>query len=187
MRRAEVPMDRLLVETDAPYLAPVPYRGKSNEPAFVVKTLETLAATKGVSTADHGAGNERQFLPAVLQGATARALPGGGMTTTLTILGCGSSSGVPRFGGDWGSATPTIPKNRRRRCSVFIERKSAAGTTWRSDRYLARHARPAVWVPAISNVDAVLYTHEHADHTHGIDDLRGIYLKNAPQGSGVGR
>jgi TatD DNase family protein len=47
----EVPLDRLLVETDAPYLAPVPYRGKSNEPAFVVKTLETLAATKGVSAA----------------------------------------------------------------------------------------------------------------------------------------
>jgi TatD DNase family protein len=47
----EVPLDRLLVETDAPYLAPVPYRGKSNEPAFVVKTLETLAATKGVTTA----------------------------------------------------------------------------------------------------------------------------------------
>jgi TatD DNase family protein len=44
----EVPMDRLLVETDSPYLAPVPYRGKSNEPAYVVKTLEQLAATKGV-------------------------------------------------------------------------------------------------------------------------------------------
>ena len=46
---AIVPMDRLLVETDAPYLAPVPYRGKTNEPAFVVKTLETLAEVKGVS------------------------------------------------------------------------------------------------------------------------------------------
>jgi TatD DNase family protein len=43
---AEVPMDRLLVETDSPYLAPVPHRGKSNEPAFVVKTLEHLAAVK---------------------------------------------------------------------------------------------------------------------------------------------
>jgi TatD DNase family protein len=46
---AEVPMDRVLVETDAPYLAPVPYRGKTNEPAYVVKTLEQLAAVKGVS------------------------------------------------------------------------------------------------------------------------------------------
>jgi TatD DNase family protein len=48
---AEVPMNRLLVETDSPYLAPVPYRGKSNEPAYVVKTLEQLTAVKGV-TAD---------------------------------------------------------------------------------------------------------------------------------------
>jgi TatD DNase family protein len=46
---ATVPMDRLLVETDSPYLAPVPYRGKSNEPAFVVKTLETLAKVKGIA------------------------------------------------------------------------------------------------------------------------------------------
>ena len=38
-----VPLDRVLVETDAPYLAPEPYRGKQNEPAFVVKTLEVLA------------------------------------------------------------------------------------------------------------------------------------------------
>lgn len=45
---ASVPMDRLLVETDAPYLAPVPHRGKTNEPAFVVETLRTLAAVKGV-------------------------------------------------------------------------------------------------------------------------------------------
>ena len=49
---AEVPMDRLLVETDSPYLAPVPHRGKSNEPAFVVKTLEQLAAVKGVTPED---------------------------------------------------------------------------------------------------------------------------------------
>ena len=47
---AQVPMDRLLVETDSPYLAPVPYRGKSNEPAYVVKTLEQLALVKGVTT-----------------------------------------------------------------------------------------------------------------------------------------
>ncbi|MFT3986823.1 TatD family hydrolase [Aestuariivirga sp.] len=52
---AEIPMDRLLVETDAPYLAPVPYRGKSNEPAFVVKTLETLAKVKGVSAEEMAA------------------------------------------------------------------------------------------------------------------------------------
>jgi TatD DNase family protein len=52
---AALPMDRLLVETDSPYLAPVPYRGKANEPSFVVKTLETLAQVKGVSVADMAA------------------------------------------------------------------------------------------------------------------------------------
>jgi len=59
---ALVPMDRLLVETDSPYLAPVPFRGKTNEPAFVVKTLETLAKVKGVPAADMaGATNDNFF------------------------------------------------------------------------------------------------------------------------------
>lgn len=57
----EVPMDRLLVETDAPYLAPVPYRGKSNEPAFVVKTLEKLAEVKNVSAAEMAEITSRNF------------------------------------------------------------------------------------------------------------------------------
>jgi TatD DNase family protein len=56
-----VPMDRLLVETDSPYLAPVPYRGKSNEPAYVVKTLETLAVTKGVTTQAMAAATNDNF------------------------------------------------------------------------------------------------------------------------------
>ena len=46
---AEVPLDRLLVETDAPFLAPEPYRGKLNEPAYVVHTAEALARVKGVT------------------------------------------------------------------------------------------------------------------------------------------
>ena len=45
---AALPLDRIIVETDSPYLAPVPYRGKSNEPAYVVKTLETLAQVRGL-------------------------------------------------------------------------------------------------------------------------------------------
>jgi TatD DNase family protein len=58
----QVPMDRLLVETDAPYLAPVPHRGKTNEPAFVVKTLEKLAEVKDVTPAEMAAMTSRNFL-----------------------------------------------------------------------------------------------------------------------------
>ena len=58
----QVPLDRLLVETDAPYLAPVPYRGKTNEPAFVVKTLEKLAEVKEVTPTEMAALTSRNFL-----------------------------------------------------------------------------------------------------------------------------
>lgn len=49
---AALPIDRIIVETDSPYLAPIPYRGKSNEPAFVVKTLEVLAKTRDLPVED---------------------------------------------------------------------------------------------------------------------------------------
>jgi TatD DNase family protein len=48
----EIPIDRLLVETDAPYLAPVPHRGKRNEPAFVAHTANHLAELRGMAPAD---------------------------------------------------------------------------------------------------------------------------------------
>jgi phosphoribosyl 1,2-cyclic phosphate phosphodiesterase len=98
------------------------------------------------------------------------------MTTTLTILGCGSSSGVPRFGGDWGQCDPANPKNRRRRCSVFVEKTSGAGATGVLID-TSPDMRDQLLSAGIGSIDAVLYTHEHADHTHGIDDLRGVYLK----------
>lgn len=97
------------------------------------------------------------------------------MTTTLTILGCGSSGGVPRIGGDWGRCDPANPKNRRRRCSVLVTREEAAGAT----RVLidtSPDMREQMLTAGVSHVDAVLYTHEHADHTHGIDELRAFFL-----------
>lgn len=99
------------------------------------------------------------------------------MTATLTILGCGSSSGVPRMGGDWGKCDPANPKNRRRRCSIFIE---CTGSEGRTGVLIdtSPDMREQVLAAGIRNLDAVLYTHEHADHTHGIDDLRGFYLMN---------
>ena len=97
------------------------------------------------------------------------------MTATLTILGCGSSGGVPRIGGDWGSCDPANPKNRRRRCSVLLTQTSAQGAT----RVLidtSPDMRDQMLSANIRDIDAVLYTHEHADHTHGIDELRAFFL-----------
>ena len=99
------------------------------------------------------------------------------MTLRLTILGCGSSGGVPRTGGDWGACDPANPKNRRRRCSLLVERVAAAGTT----RVLidtGPDMREQLLDAEVPWLDAVLYTHPHADHIHGIDDLRGLALAN---------
>ncbi|WP_299935358.1 MBL fold metallo-hydrolase [uncultured Pelagimonas sp.] len=91
----------------------------------------------------------------------------------FTILGCGSSGGVPRIGGHWGDCDPTNPKNRRRRCSMLVERESEGGTTAvLIDTSPDMHAQ--LIDVGISKVDAVAWTHGHADHVHGLDDLRQI-------------
>lgn len=92
----------------------------------------------------------------------------------VTILGSGSSGGVPRIGGaggagDWGACDPHEPKNRRRRCSILVER----GTT----RVLvdcSPDMREQLIDARVSTLDAVLITHDHADQSHGIDDLRMV-------------
>jgi len=92
---------------------------------------------------------------------------------TFTILGCGSSGGVPRLGGDWGDCDPTNPKNRRRRCALLVARETEAGTT----RVLIDtppDMRDQLLDAGVGAVDAVVYTHSHADHMHGIDDLRQV-------------
>jgi phosphoribosyl 1,2-cyclic phosphate phosphodiesterase len=91
----------------------------------------------------------------------------------FTILGCGSSGGVPRLGNDWGDCDPANPKNRRRRCSLLVERVGPAGTT----RVLidtAPDMREQLLDAGVGTLDAVIYTHAHADHVHGLDDLRQI-------------
>ncbi len=91
----------------------------------------------------------------------------------FTILGCGSSGGVPRLGGDWGDCDPANPKNRRRRCSLLVERLTTDGTT----RVLidtSPDMRDQLLDADVGTLDGVIYTHSHADHTHGIDDLRQI-------------
>jgi phosphoribosyl 1,2-cyclic phosphate phosphodiesterase len=97
------------------------------------------------------------------------------MTLTFTILGCGSSAGVPRLGAGWGACDPANPKNRRRRCSLLVERRGEGGVT----RVLVDTSpdlREQLLDADVHHLDAVLITHEHADHTHGIDDLRSLAL-----------
>lgn len=91
----------------------------------------------------------------------------------FTILGCGSSGGVPRLGGHWGECDPANPRNIRRRCSLLIERESEGGIT----RVLIDSSpdlRAQLLDAGVGALDAVVYTHSHADHVHGIDDLRMI-------------
>jgi phosphoribosyl 1,2-cyclic phosphate phosphodiesterase len=95
-----------------------------------------------------------------------------------TILGSGSSSGVPRLGGpdgagDWGACDPKNPKNRRRRCSLLVRRKSAAGTTTVLVD-TAPDLREQLLDAHCAHLDGVLITHDHADQLHGIDDLRAV-------------
>jgi len=92
---------------------------------------------------------------------------------TFTILGCGSSGGVPRLGGHWGACDPANPKNTRRRCSLLITRVDGDGIT----RVLidtSPDMRAQLLDAGVGHLDAVVYTHSHADHVHGLDDLRQI-------------
>ena len=96
---------------------------------------------------------------------------------TFTILGCGSSGGVPRVGQGWGACDPTNPRNRRRRCSMLVERQGPGGkTSVLVDT--SPDLREQLLDAGVTHLDGVLFTHEHADHTHGIDDLRPLAIHN---------
>lgn len=88
----------------------------------------------------------------------------------VRILGSGTSSGVPRIGNDWGDCDPAEPRNRRRRASILIE-----STTTRILVDTSPDMREQLLDAEVSDVDAVIWTHDHADHCHGIDDLRQLY------------
>ena len=88
----------------------------------------------------------------------------------VTILGSGTSSGVPRVGNDWGQCDPSNPKNRRRRVSILVSHNHA--------RILVDTGpdlREQLLGANVTGVDGVIWTHDHADHCHGIDDLRQLY------------
>jgi len=97
------------------------------------------------------------------------------MSFKITLLGTGSSVGVPRLGPVWGSCDPGNPKNRRRRCALLLEQPGRGGcTTILVDT--PADIREQLLDAGVGRLDAVLYTHDHADHTHGIDDLRGMFF-----------
>ena len=91
----------------------------------------------------------------------------------VTILGCGTSGGVPRIGNDWGACDPGEPKNRRRRCSILVKEKN---TTVLIDT--SPDIREQLLDANIGKLDGVVWTHEHADQCHGIDELRVLAIRN---------
>lgn len=105
-----------------------------------------------------------------------------GALLRFTVLGCGSSGGVPRVDGDWGACDPGNPKNRRRRSSILVERaeKKTGFETEAVTRVLidtAPDLREQLLGCGAGRLDAVAYTHDHADQTHGIDDLRALVYR----------
>jgi phosphoribosyl 1,2-cyclic phosphate phosphodiesterase len=93
----------------------------------------------------------------------------------VVILGCGSSGGVPRGDGDWGDCDPDEPKNHRTRCSLLVRRRGPDGaTSVLIDT--SPDLRAQMLAAGVRHIDAVLYTHDHADQTHGVDDLRVFAL-----------
>ena len=89
----------------------------------------------------------------------------------VRILGCGTSSGVPRIGNDWGKCNPAEPRNRRLRVSILV---SHGGTNILVDT--GPDLREQLLAGDVQSLDAVIWTHDHADHCHGIDDLRQLYF-----------
>lgn len=88
----------------------------------------------------------------------------------VRILGSGTSSGVPRIGNDWGTCDPAEPRNRRTRASIIVESE-----TTRILVDTSPDMRAQLLDANISDVDAVIWTHDHADHCHGLDDLRQLF------------
>ena len=100
----------------------------------------------------------------------------------ITILGCGTSSGVPRMGNDWGECDPGEPRNRRTRASAVVEH---AGTKILIDT--SPDMRAQMLAADLVTLDAVIWTHDHADHCHGIDDLRQVYRAMGSSVRGLAR
>ena len=95
----------------------------------------------------------------------------------VTILGCGSSGGVPRIDGDWGNCNPDEPKNLRSRCSLLVQKFNNLGDVTNVLIDTSPDLRNQLLKTNVKQIDAVLYTHDHADQSGGIDDLRIFALR----------
>ena len=95
----------------------------------------------------------------------------------VTVLGCGSSGGVPRIDGDWGNCDPNEPKNSRSRCSLLVQKFNDLGDVTTVLIDTSPDLRSQLLKTNVKHIDAVLYTHDHADQSGGIDDLRIFALR----------
>ena len=158
---ANLPEDRILVETDSPYLTPVPHRGRPNEPAYTAHTLEKLATVRG---------KQLMEMAHITRKNTLRLFNRMDNIMKVTMLGCGTSVGVPALGqAGWGKCNPEDERNRRQRCAVLVEV---------NDRVILVDAGPDIrnqLIPLeLKKIDALLITHTHSDHVAGLDDLRAF-------------
>ncbi|MEM6554551.1 MAG: MBL fold metallo-hydrolase [Pseudomonadota bacterium] len=106
-----------------------------------------------------------------------------GQRIKITLLGTGSSGGVPRVGGDWGACDPTEPRNRRRRCSALLQTWPAANAEKKTTVLIdtSPDMREQLLDAEVTRLDAVVFTHDHADQTHGIDDVRALAIRQRQQ------
>lgn len=94
----------------------------------------------------------------------------------FTILGCGASPGVPRINGDWGACDPNEPRNRRSRSAALVELFANDDKATRVLIDTGPDIRMQLIAAGITAIDGVMYTHPHADHVHGIDDMRAFAM-----------
>ncbi len=159
-----VPAERLLVETDAPVPGADPVPGQAQRARL--RRADCVRAGRGARVGARGAGraDHRQFPAPVRQ--SGRLMP------RVVMLGCGGSAGVPQIGGadgfgDWGACDPAEPRNRRTRSSIVIE-----GPGGRLLVDTSPDMRAQLLACGVPGVDAILFTHAHADHVLGLDDVR---------------